>query len=258
MKNHLEVIGLLPQQDAFGNNIFDCYHSGNHLLGYEIEERDDGRFILYGDSNAYFEPYKEWTSIQRVFSSKISGNILDIGCGAGKHSLYFQNKGNNVYAMDNSPLAIEICKKLGIRNTLLCDVENFHRSNLEMKFDSILFWGNNLGLLQNRSFFIYFFKLLENFSHKNTEIFLESMSPYGNGFQDEDTISYVRNNKSRHRLGGQMHVRVRYKKFVTPWTDYLFVSIKELKELLSLTNWKIKDIVEDEISHQYISSVIRK
>ena len=65
MENHTYISGLKPEEDSFGNNIFESFNSGNLYSGYEIEERSDGRFILYGDSNSYFEPFEEWTSIQK-------------------------------------------------------------------------------------------------------------------------------------------------------------------------------------------------
>jgi SAM-dependent methyltransferase len=253
MKNHIHIHGLLPEEDSFGNNIFDSYHSGNLYSGYEIEERSDGRFTLYGDSNAYFEPFEEWTSIQKIIAPQIKGLILDVGCGGGKHSLYFQESGQDVYAMDNSPKAIETCKLRGINKTIVCDVEHFHLMDVSIKFDHIIFWGNNLGLFQSRDFFIHLMNSMSNFAHQSTTLYLESMNPYQEGFLDQDTVTYVNENLNRKRFGGQMNVRVRYKKFVTPWTDYLFLSKEELGELVLLTNWKIVEIHDDEQTNQYIA-----
>jgi hypothetical protein len=134
-------------------------------------------------------------------------------------------------------------------------VENFHLIDKSLKFDHIIFWGNNLGLFQNRDFFIYLIEVLENYTHNDSIIHLESMSPYGEGFLDPETVEYVRQNLLRKRLGGQMYTRVRYKKFVTPWNDYLFLSIEELLELLNLTNWKIVNILKDPDTHQYIAQL---
>ncbi|MDG2228307.1 MAG: class I SAM-dependent methyltransferase [Flavobacteriales bacterium] len=252
MKNYI-IKGLQDFEDAFGNNMKDCYESGNYGGGYEIEERDDGRFTLYGDSNSYFENFEDWSDLQKNASTRVEGTVLDIGCGAGKHSLYFQEKGLDVYAMDNSPLAIDICQKQGIKNTILCDVNHFEKFDEAIKFDSILFWGNNFGLLQNASFFYYFLNLLENLSHKGTKIFLESMDPFGLGFQETETVDYIQHNLLQKKMGGQMHLRVRYKKYVTPWSDYVFASIDELKEMLLNTNWVIEETLEAPSDNQYIA-----
>ncbi len=258
MSKHIHIHGLEPHEDAFGNNMYDCFLSGNYLGGYEIEERDDGRFILNGDSNSYFESFEDWGGLQKEISSEVKGVVLDVGCGAGKHALYFQEQGLVAYAMDNSPLAIETCKRRGIHHTLLCDVNHFQHLDASLCFDTILFWGNNVGLLQNKSFFIYFLQLLEKYTHANSVIHLETMNPYGAGFLDEETQRYVNHNLSQQKLGGQMHVRIRYKMFATPWHDYLFVSPEEMNDILSHTSWKTDKIRFDEITNQYIASIIRK
>jgi SAM-dependent methyltransferase len=258
MSKHQYIQGLKPEEDSFGNNIFESFNSGKLYSGYEIEERSDGRFILYGDSNAYFEPFEEWTSIQKSIAPEIKGRILDVGCGGGKHSLYFQENSQDVFAMDASPKAIETCKIRGINNTIVCGVEHFHLIEKSLKFDHIIFWGNNLGLFQSREFFYHLMGVLEQFTHTDSIIHLESMSPYGEGFLDTETVEYVQQNLLQKRLGGQMNARVRYKKFVTPWTDYLFVSIEELRELVNRTNWEIIDIKEDAESNQYIAQLKKK
>jgi 2-polyprenyl-3-methyl-5-hydroxy-6-metoxy-1,4-benzoquinol methylase len=37
----------------------------------------------------------------------VKGRVLDVGCGAGRHSLYLQEKGFDVLGTDISPLASE-------------------------------------------------------------------------------------------------------------------------------------------------------
>ena len=258
MSEHLFIKGLEVEEDAFGNNIHDCYQTGNHYAGYEIEERDDGRFTMYGDSNAYFEPLEDWTQTQQQLAHQIKGKVLDVGCGGGKHALFFQENGCEVYAMDNSSLAVETCKLRGIKNTIVCDVGHFEKLRKELVFDQVVFWGNNLGLMQNERFFAHFMQLLEAHTHAHSVIFMESMSPYGEGFLDEDTRDYVANNLRQGRMGGQMRVKVRYKKFATPWNDYLFASHEELEKMLGPTAWRIETLHQDPTSHQYIAQIVRK
>ena len=49
--------------------------------------------------------------------------ILDLGCGAGEHSLYFKNKGFDVTPIDLSESMIKLCKDKGL-NPILMDIEN--------------------------------------------------------------------------------------------------------------------------------------
>ena len=160
--------------------------------------------------------------------------------------------------MDNSSLAVETCKLRGIKNTIVCDVGHFEKLRKELVFDQVVFWGNNLGLMQNERFFAHFMQLLEAHTHAHSVIFMESMSPYGEGFLDEDTRDYVANNLRQGRMGGQMRVKVRYKKFATPWSDYLFASHEELEKMLGPTAWRIETLHQDPTSHQYIAQIVRK
>ena len=258
MKDTHLIHGLHPSEDAFGNNIHDCFESGNHRGGYEIEERDDGRFILYGDSNAYFEPLEDWTQTQQQLAKRLDGRVLDVGCGGGKHALFFQQNGCEVYAMDNSPLAVETCRLRGIEHTILCDVGHFQQRPSDWMFDHVVFWGNNLGLLQNAQFFRHFMALLEQCTHAQSTVFMESMSPYDEGFLDEETREYVAHTLRQGRMGGQMRVRVRYKKFATPWSDYLFASPEELDEMLASTAWRLETVHQADDSLQYFAEITRK
>lgn len=53
------------------------------------------------------------------------GTILDAGCGAGVHSLYFKDSGYQVKAIDLSDKMVEISRKKGI-DTELMDLENLN------------------------------------------------------------------------------------------------------------------------------------
>jgi len=44
-------------------------------------------------------------------SKKISGSLLDLGCGNGKNTLFFQKKGLHSFGIDFAKSAIAICKK---------------------------------------------------------------------------------------------------------------------------------------------------
>ena len=95
-------------QDAFGHGMYDYFEGEG---GLEIVERDDGYFDVSGGPKAWFSEYKDWSGHQRKAMRFVKGRALDIGCGAGRHSLYLQGKGFDVMGMDISPWAVEVCTK---------------------------------------------------------------------------------------------------------------------------------------------------
>src|SRR2546427_10718949 len=72
------------------------------------------------------------------------GKILDVGCGGGRISLYFQKRGFDVLGIDASPLAIKVCKLRGLQKARAMSITDVS-SPLGM-FDTILMIGNNFGL----------------------------------------------------------------------------------------------------------------
>jgi 2-polyprenyl-3-methyl-5-hydroxy-6-metoxy-1,4-benzoquinol methylase len=88
------------EQDAFGRALLD------HLNGHDahsIIERDDGFVDLDGGPAVYFEDYPKWATIERRAMRYVRGDVLDIGCGAGRVALYLQERGHEVTGIDVSP-----------------------------------------------------------------------------------------------------------------------------------------------------------
>jgi len=73
-------------------------------------------------------------------------------------------------------------------------------------------------------------------------IIAESMDPHKN--QSQEHLTYHRRNVNRGRMPGQVKIRVRYRKYVTPWFDYLFASNDEMREVIQGSGWEICQFVE--------------
>jgi len=69
----------------------------------------------------------------------------------------------------------------------------------------------------------------------------EILDPYQT--DDPDHLAYHAQNRSRGRMGGQIRMRVRYKRHKSPWFDYLFLSRAELEDLLNGSGWRLKEVI---------------
>ena len=58
-----------------------------------------------------FRSYKSMPEIERKALDMGKGRVLDVGAGAGCHSLVLQEKGLDVTAIDISPLSVETMKE---------------------------------------------------------------------------------------------------------------------------------------------------
>lgn len=107
-------------KDAYGHQLYD-YLKGRSP-GLEVVERDDGFIQATLGPRLYLSHYKDWSAHEKAAIRHVKGNVLDIGCGGGRHSLHLQKRGFRVLGVDVSPLAIKVSKLRGLKNARVMSV----------------------------------------------------------------------------------------------------------------------------------------
>jgi cyclopropane fatty-acyl-phospholipid synthase-like methyltransferase len=59
----------------------------------------------------FTEPHDAMPGVLRLLEDKQAGTILDLGCGSGRHTVYFAQQGFSVYGLDNSPQGIKLTRR---------------------------------------------------------------------------------------------------------------------------------------------------
>ncbi len=241
---------LKPEEDAFGQMMW-AYYKGKEIC--EIVERDDGYFSAHKNPKVYFSEYEDWPVIEQKAVKFAKGKVLDIGCGAGRHSLYLQKKGLDVLGIDSSPLAVKICKLRGLKKAKVMSLEdvNFKPKSL----DTIIMMGGNFGLFGDPK---KAEKLLKNFHIIASDgglIIAATVDPYKT--DNPLHLEYQKRNREKGRMAGQVKIRVRFEKTVTKWFDWLMVSREEMKELVKGTGWIVKQFIDSKEA-RYIAIIERK
>ncbi len=221
-------------QDAFGRMLLDAFEDGQ--AAHEIIERDDG-FVAVATID-YFAPVRRWWAVERRALRFVRGRVLDVGCGAGRVALELAARGHDVVAIDPSPGAIEVARRRGARNVRRMRFEDVDASL--GPFGTIVLFGNNLGLFEARR---NARRLLMRLRPLAGRIVATSTDPYTT--DDPVHLAYQERNRRRHRMAGQLRLRVRYRDMIDPWFDYLLVSPAELEELVDGTGWQIERFIRD-------------
>ena len=89
-----------------------------------------------------FRTASDMPETERTALSMAEGRVLDVGAGAGCHSLALQER-TNVTAIDISPLSVEAMTMRGVKDARCTDVFD---TSLNEQFDTILLLMNGTGI----------------------------------------------------------------------------------------------------------------
>lgn len=153
-------------QDVFGNAIIDFHKGENAIIEtYSSIAGWDELPVKY-----LFRSFEEMPEIEQAALKMSNGTVLDLGCGAGSHSLYLQNQGLLVKPIDVSKGAIEVCKLRGLEHAEMIDLWNLKGE----QFDTILGLMNGAGICGSMTHFPDFLMHLKTLLKPGGQILLDS------------------------------------------------------------------------------------
>jgi SAM-dependent methyltransferase len=208
----------------------------------EIVERDDGFIEATDGPAAYFQPYRRWPGHQRRAMRFARGRVLDVGAGAGRVALHLQEHGQEVVAIDISPLAVEVCRRRGVRDARVMRFEDVDASLGPI--DTVVMFGNNFGLFASPRKAATMLRRLHRLTTARGRIVAESRGVYDT--DDPYHLAYHERNRQRGRMAGQLRLRVRHRQLATPWFAYLIVSQDEMRDLVAGTGWEVARLLPGE------------
>ena len=116
------------------------YHRGHR--GSVIRTRINGRPDQPMNPALFFRPFREMKAYEKEALRRCRGHILDIGAGAGSHSLVLQRRGHTVTALERSVEAAQVITERGVHRVLCKDIMDIRNQ----RFDTLLLLMNGLGL----------------------------------------------------------------------------------------------------------------
>lgn len=124
------------------------------LLGKAIQDYQTGNYTydLFQETTIsdkdvlplpyLFRDFNKMPQLEQKALELAQGRVLDVGAGAGSHSLYLQNKGLQVTALDISPESIGVCKARRVEKTITANVLEYSGE----QFNTILLLMNGTGI----------------------------------------------------------------------------------------------------------------
>ncbi|AIJ38805.1 Methyltransferase [Flavobacterium psychrophilum] len=170
--------------DLFGKAILD-YQTNNlpeDLVTETSISEADQMSVSY-----LFRSYAEMPTLEQKALQLAKGNILDVGCGAGSHSLSLQNERNlTVTPIDISEKAIEACQLRGLKNARVQNVLALENE----KFDTIILLMNGTGIFETLTKTKKYLQKLKSLLNPDGQILIDS-SDIIYMFDDNEDGSYL-------------------------------------------------------------------
>ncbi|OCK52570.1 methyltransferase [Chryseobacterium sp. CBo1] len=226
-------------KDLMGRAIWDYFHNENPedlQTETSISELDE----LPVDY--LFRDFEEMNKIEKKALKLSSGRVLDIGAGAGSHSLYLQNERNlDVTALDISPKSIEVCKLRGIQKAVAQNMLEFSGET----FDTILLLMNGTGIFQSLKVIDIYLKKLHSLLNKNGQVLIDSTDIMYMFDTDEDGGVYI----PAEGYYGELDYIVHYKGESEDPIKWLYLDFNTLKNAAENNGFKIEKVIQDEDSY---------
>ncbi|NJM80676.1 MAG: class I SAM-dependent methyltransferase [Flavobacterium sp.] len=235
-------------KDLFGKAILD-YQTNNSpediITETSISEADEM-------SVAYlFREYKDMPKLEQKALQLAKGKILDVGCGAGSHALYLQEKGFDVTGIDISENAIEACKLRGLKNVKASDVLDLDTDTstaLSMtnqddnKFDTILLLMNGTGIFGTLANISKHLKKLKSLLTEKGQVLIDSSDIIYMFDQDEDGAYEV----PATGYYGELTFTMQYKGETEDFFPWLYIDYNTLQNACYANGLQCELVMEGE------------
>ncbi len=163
-------------KDLFGKAILDFQtnNSPEDLVTETNISEADEMSVDY-----LFRSFNEMPKLEKKALQLCKGKVLDVGCGAGSHSLYLQEKGYEVTAIDISENAIKVCQLRGLKNARVQNILEISTDTSEselakQKFDTILLLMNGTGIFRTLLETSRYLQKLKSLLNPNGQILIDS------------------------------------------------------------------------------------
>lgn len=228
---------IQTMKDLFGKAILD-YQTNNSpedLITETTISEEDEMSVAY-----LFRSYNEMPNMEQQALQLAKGKILDVGCGAGSHSLYLQNELNlEVTAIDISSNAIQACSLRGIKDARIQDVMTLENET----YDTILLLMNGAGMCGKLKNIPNFLVKLKSLLNPGGQILLDSSDIIYMFDDDEDGGKWI---PSDNEYYGEVVFNIAYKGEKEKPFNWMYIDYNTLQNAAFANGLQAELILEGE------------
>lgn len=229
MKNNID-------SDSLGKGL-QSYYNGNLQAKYSVysDIADTERWPI----STFFRKFENMPKNEQIALSDCVGRVLDVGAGAGSHSLWLQERNHKVTAIDISEGAIDVMTKRGVEDVRKIDYFDFK----DEKYDTLLLLMNGIGIIQTLDRLPVFFEKAKSLLNEKGIILLDS-SNLIYLFMEEDGSAMINLNSDKYY--GEVEYRMDFCNHHGIPFKWVFVDFETLKDVAEENGFKCEKVYEDD------------
>lgn len=221
--------------DLHGQAMLD--YLGGDEGAHCILRRDDGVAYPPVYAGQFFYP-EGLPAVDRVAVEHCAGRVLDIGAGAGSHSLAIRERGLDVTSVEISPKAVEVMRRRGVPRPVVGDVFDPHPE----PFDTVLVILN-IGIVRNLEGLDRFLRHLGTLLTDSGRLITDSVDPRDSA--DESYRRYAEAKAARGRYLGERTVRFEYRGQTSDWFEWMHIDPVTLGEHVRRAGYTMEPLARD-------------
>jgi len=224
-----------PSTDPIGFAI-DFYQKTNTEAIIEVETTvtEDEELPV----SHFFRTFTDFPNQEKEALKRVEGKVLDIGAGAGCHSLYLQNEQIDVHALDISTQACSVMTGLGINKVTCQDIWTYQPKE---KYDTLLMLMNGIGMVKDLNGLKLFLLKCKEFLNAGGKILIDSADIIYM-YQEEDGSVAIDLNDKYH---GEIEYRLRYETADSGWFPWLYVGFEVLQDIATECGYETELLYAD-------------
>ena len=218
--------------DPMGRAVYN-YHFNSVDLPIIVHSDDFDDDTI--DTSYLFRTYRQMPALEKKAMSLCFGKILDVGAGAGSHSVYLQEKGFEVTSLETSSLCCEVLKNRDLQNVIQKDIFKFNSQT----FDTIILLMNGTGIAGTLSGLDILLHHLKTLLNPGGQILIDS-SDLIYLFEQEDGSTLI--DISADKYYGEMSFQTEYLGWISQPFPWLYVDPDNLKSIAEKNLLKVDKI----------------
>ncbi|HEX9745825.1 MAG TPA: methyltransferase domain-containing protein [bacterium] len=210
------------------------YHRGDRNA--YITVRSDIEDPVRNPINYFFREPDDFPPLEKTAITACRGKILEIGAGAGSHSLALQEMGFDVTAMEISLKACDVMKDRGIRSILNADI---FEHQTQKKYDTILMMMNGIGIVGKLNRLPEFLDKIKLALASGGQVIFDSLDLRES---ISETVIQARYAVPGREYFGEVKYRIEYKGWIGPEYWWLYIDPDKTEEIAGSCGWTIDSI----------------